>query len=799
MADPTQIPTLTEIYQAKLDIKDINTFTRSIALTFVDSDGITKQTLTGITAEANSRITAEANQVESAANTSLVAMAADVATVDASRVSAQSGMAADVSAVDIAADNALDEINTAAQQIPDAIKLIGGDWQFYTDITTIPTAGLVAGNRATDLDSGLQYQWAFYEGTSVGFWTPFLAGWGAPSHQNLPGRNAPNAHEAGAINMGGGLSLGTLLLKPIPSVSELRATPGNIDGQQVNLISRDGVSADGGGRLVWRASATNADDDVRWFAVTGVATGRWEFISGQIMSDITIRIPSDFATKQAAVDSIHGRLIPAQGVIFDLLMESGHVITAPLILRRGDYSYFTISAIDSAVTVNNNILTTTGFRIDNRPVFGALDACVFPYVNVKLDLTSYVDSLGNRSGSGFLAVAGSTINIGPNGGCIGSRDGAVAYDGSVINCENTDFKYSINSAITAWSNSRVYAAGADASFSERYGVRSTEGSSLVFINGTATDCARHASRAVSASFLDVSGATLARSATKGVYARNACIVNANNANVSDCGEHGIYALRASKVAAAESTATGSAIGYEANDESEISAAVSVANGCAIAALATRGGSVDFEFSTATGATQNAIYADKNGKVNGRSANLSGATVSAVLAIENGSVNVESANMQSCGGNAVYCRFGSTINASNADASGSNRGFVADAASITAVSANASNCSDGFYALNGGELNANSGIATGCTNSGALAVNGKVSAVGADLTGATNYGARVTMGGEMNLTDANCRKGVADSVTDISIAGGIVRAFGTTAGGSNLTKNVISAGGLLIRP
>lgn len=50
MADETQVPTLAEIYRAKLDIRDINTFTTSTALTFVDADGVTKKTLAGLVA-----------------------------------------------------------------------------------------------------------------------------------------------------------------------------------------------------------------------------------------------------------------------------------------------------------------------------------------------------------------------------------------------------------------------------------------------------------------------------------------------------------------------------------------------------------------------------------------------------------------------------------------------------------------------------------------------------------------------------------------------------------------------------
>ena len=180
---------MSEVFtNAKRDAEDLSKVVNQTSGSVTNRTGSNMRALPVIIAEVEaSRVSAQTE------------MAADVSAVDASRISSQAVMAADVAEVDSAASSALDDINTAAQQIPDAIKLIGGDWQFYTDITTIPTAGLVAGNRATDLDSGLQYQWAFYEGTSVGFWTPFLAGWGAPSHQNLPSRNAPNAHNASAI------------------------------------------------------------------------------------------------------------------------------------------------------------------------------------------------------------------------------------------------------------------------------------------------------------------------------------------------------------------------------------------------------------------------------------------------------------------------------------------------------------------------------------------------------------------------------------------------------------------------
>lgn len=48
MTDCTQVPTLDEIYQAKKNITDLDTFANSTAGTFVDSDGVTKTTLMGI-------------------------------------------------------------------------------------------------------------------------------------------------------------------------------------------------------------------------------------------------------------------------------------------------------------------------------------------------------------------------------------------------------------------------------------------------------------------------------------------------------------------------------------------------------------------------------------------------------------------------------------------------------------------------------------------------------------------------------------------------------------------------------
>jgi hypothetical protein len=59
------------------------------------------------------------------------------------------------------------------------------------------------------------------------------------------------------------------------TVSDLRATPGTADGEQLLLLGYT-TSGLGGGVVYWDADATEPDDGGMIFAVTGTATGRWK-------------------------------------------------------------------------------------------------------------------------------------------------------------------------------------------------------------------------------------------------------------------------------------------------------------------------------------------------------------------------------------------------------------------------------------------------------------------------------------------------------------------------------------------
>lgn len=129
--------------------------------------------------------------------------------------------------VEEAYDEAIVIINEAAEGIPEALSLVGTGLTFNSDITTIPTGGLVAGNWATDLDTGDQFIWGFL-GTT-GYWWPMNPSYSTVSHQALPERNGASRHLSSDIDIGSGLSLASFLTAATPVVNRWVKNYSDID------------------------------------------------------------------------------------------------------------------------------------------------------------------------------------------------------------------------------------------------------------------------------------------------------------------------------------------------------------------------------------------------------------------------------------------------------------------------------------------------------------------------------------------------------------------------------------------
>lgn len=95
-----------------------------------------------------------------------------------------------------------------------------------------------------------------------------------------------------------------------------------------------------------------------------------------VQSDVTYRVPSDFATVQAAFDSL-GANLTLNGVTVTILIESGHEIDYPVSVQGGDWSRFTLASEDATVPVS------TDFD-ENTNVFSFFD-CITPKWKIILD------------------------------------------------------------------------------------------------------------------------------------------------------------------------------------------------------------------------------------------------------------------------------------------------------------------------------------------------------------------------------------------------------------------------------
>lgn len=75
----------------------------------------------------------------------------------------------------------------------------------------------------------------------------------------------------------GGVNLVTGARRDVDNVAALRVMPGRYDGDQATLAGYyTAASRSGGGRLVWDAASSEADNGFTVFQVAGVPTGRWK-------------------------------------------------------------------------------------------------------------------------------------------------------------------------------------------------------------------------------------------------------------------------------------------------------------------------------------------------------------------------------------------------------------------------------------------------------------------------------------------------------------------------------------------
>ncbi|MBS7542547.1 hypothetical protein [Ancylobacter oerskovii] len=216
-------------------------------------------------------------------------------------------------------------------------------------------------------------------------------------------------------------------------------------------------------------------------------------------TDMTVRIPTDYATLQAAIDDLKNAPVQ-QGNRILLLIESGHALTHGLKLLDGDYSSFVIGSEDAIVELAPSFVaipndTRYGEAMDER------DGALIFMLNARgLNVETVVD-MGFRSDAdvGVFVGTNSSINFTPSSGIKNS------YYNNL---------FSVNSRI--WCDQGIFTnAGAE-------GIRARVGSTIMASTANFDDCCSHETPADASIFLSrtstgyFNGATARNSGAMGV-------------------------------------------------------------------------------------------------------------------------------------------------------------------------------------------------------------------------------------------------------------------------------------------
>jgi len=277
----------------------------------------------------------------------------------------------------------------------------------------------------------------------------------------------------------------------------------------------------------------------------------------------------------------------------------------------------------------------------------------------------------------------------------------------------------------------------------------------------------------------------------GLYCENGAVGHIlRGGGFINCGDVGAYAKSGSTITARGCLFTGCRYGVFAFCNSHIDAAESDCSAAASNGVyANRGCTLNFHLGTATGCGGDAIGA------------IRGSLVNAELAILTGTTGVFGAPANGAGIAAIS----SIVHARSADVSNSaGSGVFARQCSMVDFSLGNANSCKGFGAIHafaGSIINADAATATNAEplNAAILSERGSTinfNAGNINPSSASPRGAHAVRASQINVEGANCRFGATDSSDDIRVSGGAYISAAVATGGTSITKNTISANGII---
>lgn len=419
---------------------------------------------------------------------------------------------------------------------------------------------------------------------------------------------------------------------------------------------------------------------------------------------ITVKVPSDYASVNAAIKDLSGRK-HTYNVMIDIVLESGYEFTIPLSLSNGDYSHFRISSEDEEVFLSDTFLE------ENFMVFYN---CRAPILNCLINANSKcIDGISVYHASTMYITAGSGLKGALQNNLIARYASTVYANYGVFTEASQGFENDGGggyAGLTSW-GSRIYAYGADVSNSKTYGVRAAHGGVVHFQNGIANNCGRHGIRASNAGFLDARSAKANDCVTHGIYALAGSTINAYEAEAKNAGNTGIFANQASTIDARQAIVDGSTSGVVADQNSRINFFGGSGNNCIeYVVLATRLSEVNARSAVGIRAREG-VRAEEGSKINFRLGNIQSSANYNLIATEGSEINADLATIKDTRyegtGHGVYAEKGSKITVTGASVTGSlgNDLRVNQAGVIVAHDCTTTNSTDGKPHINDINLSA----------------------------------------------------------------------------------------------
>ena len=475
--------------------------------------------------------------------------------------------------------------------------------------------------------------------------------------------------------------------------------------------------------------------------------------------DVTVNIPSDFATLQEAIDRLSKQPV-RRGARIILNIESGHALTAGIVIENGDYSHFTITSTDAIVSLDASFPAGGSLMVGTN--------CRLPNLGILVDCNLH--SVGR-----FIRVEkGSSLYI---------LDGCGAINGG--GAPDTDAE---SQGLFVYANSRVW--GSNVKFSGWVGRGA-------WIN--------HCSLA------RLPDSDFSNCDNEGVFVSRGCTFIAESSNFSGAGVAGLRVRRSYAVVVPTAIATNfdnCANGLIAEMGATVVASVRAgikptASGCSGAGVVVQTFSNAYiQGMVINNSTLDAVRCDGNSRIDALEVAIDTVGRDAFVCREGSYIYAENAVVTGVTGHLLVGDKASIFNAPGvtATAIGSAEGAIVLNGAYANVSNGDLSNATGRVArlLNGSELLAISLTATGSGGRAIDCESSKANVTSANLSGAATNGIRAIYGSDVIAHGANAQMGSVAAATDVAIGQGSIVKFASGTGGTNVAVNTLTSAGVIFQ-